>query len=694
MCAVSAGLLVRRGLSELARNHYASRIFAASAVAAWSVAAFAWVGPPLLPTDAPQAQQLKSMSLEQLGNVRVTTVSKQPEEVWHTPAAIYVLTHEEILQSGARTIPDLLRLIPGVQVAQEQSDQWAVGIRGFASPFSKGLLVLIDGRSVYTPLFEGVYWDVQDLALDNIQRIEVIRGPGGTIWGPNAVNGVINIITRSAGATQGGKVEAYGGSKVERFDGMARYGFRPAPNVRARIWAKGFDRGPELNPGGDPYDDWHQERGGFRADWEPNTDNHFMLSGMMYGGESGEMTRFGTLTPPSNVALDADQVVAGGDVVARWDHDLAGGSDFYVQAYFDRTHRNTPQFAEGRNTFDVDAIVHLANLPRQNVVLGAGLRESPSSFEQKQATVNMSPHKQNDSLYSLFAQDEVQIVPDRLMLTLGSKFEENNFSGWGAEPSARLMWNPRKTMSLWGAVTRALRIPGRLDTDTDEMLLLRQQPVVFEALRGNPDFKPEVMIGWEAGYRQLLHPRLYIDVAAYHNDYDNLESYNGMGPVVTHPTSPYTYTLYTYSYANGLRGVTDGIEVSPDWKVVQWWELRGSYTHVHMRLHSKPGFSQDAYAASETGFVPDHEASVESIFTLPHGVHLTADYRHMSALPANNIPAYDTGDGLLGWQISKHWELSVTGRNLLQPSHQEGIGDLGNVVGIRRTVFAGLQWSH
>ena len=348
------------------------------------IAGLAWTqvyaSGPLSPSAGPPAggKQLKTMSLEQLGNVEVTTVSKEPEEVWRTPAAIYVLTHDDIRRSGAKTIPDLLRLIPGVQVAQEQSDQWAVGIRGLDSPFSKGLLVLIDGRSVYTPLDEGVYWDVQDLVFDDIDRIEVIRGPGGTIWGPNAVNGVINIITRSAAQTQGVTVEADGGDAVERFTGSVRAGFSPRADVQMRVWAKGFNRGPEMNPGGNPYDDWHQERGGFRMDWQRSARERVDFSGTIYGGRSGEEIQVTTFTPPANLSVDGDQEVAGGNLRLRWSRELGVGSSVYAQAYFDRTDRHTPQFSETRNTFDVDFIGHLALQHRQDVILGPGCARAPA----------------------------------------------------------------------------------------------------------------------------------------------------------------------------------------------------------------------------------------------------------------------------------------------------------------------------
>jgi iron complex outermembrane recepter protein len=683
--------VVRRTMNVWTSELRDSLVMAACLAVAWACGYAA----PSVPSRGVQGEtaQLKTLSLEQLGNIEVTTASKQPEEVWHTPAAIFVLTHDDIRCSGATTIPDLLRLVPGVQVSQEQSDQWAVGIRGFDGQFSRGLLVLIDGRSVYTPLFEGVYWDVQDLALDDIDRIEVIRGPGGAVWGPNAVNGVINIITRSAADTQGAVVQADGGDPVEHFIGTIREGFSPKPDLQVRLFAKGFDRGPEFNPGHDPYDRWRQERGGFRADWKPTRNDNLTATGMFYGGRTGDQNAIGEFTPPAQITVDGTQLVSGGDAMLRWDRRLSGRSDFYVQGYFDRTNRATSQFTETRDTVDLDFIDHIANLPRQDVILGAGLRESPSNIVQTQATVNFLPHAQNDYLYSLFAQDAIGLLPDRLTLTLGSKFEDNNFSGWGAEPTARMLWNPRSDMTLWGAASRALRIPGRVDTDLTLIGNYLASPPIFVSVNGNPNFKPEVLIGWEAGYRQLLHPSLYVDVAAFHNQYDDIESYGGPIPVITTPADPYPYISVNVEYANGLRGVTDGLEIAPDWKPVSWWELRGSYSHLHLALHSKPGFSQASYAAADEGSAPDHEASMEALFTLPRGFEIAPDYRYVSALPADSVKAYQTADGRIAWSFAKHYGLSVNGRNLLQPYHEEFTGDNSNPVGIRRSLYAGLEWS-
>jgi iron complex outermembrane receptor protein len=643
-----------------------------------------------------QAAQLKALSLEQLGEVEVTSVSKQPEEVWDTPAAVFVVTHDDIRRSGATNIPELLRLVPGVDVARSESGAWAVGIRGFNSGFSKDLLVLIDGRSVYTPLFEGVYWDVQDLVMDDIERIEVIRGPGGTIWGPNAVNGVINIITRKAADTQGAFVHLTGGGSVDRFMGEVRVGLHPLPDLQLRLFAKGFNRGPEHNPGGDPYDRWHQARGGFRLDWQPTTRDSFTASSTVYGGKTGDQNTIGEFFPPSQLIVDGQQVVSGGDVVIRWDRKLSGQSGFYVQGYFDRTIRATSQFTETRNTIDLDFIDRIANLPRQELTVGAGLRESPSNLVQTQATVNFAPNKINNYIYSLFAQDTVYVVPDRLSLTLGSKFADDVYSGWGVQPSAQMLWRPRESTSAWASVARALRTPGRLDRDLS--LIGNVAPAgplgpIFLQVEGNPRFAPEVLIGWGAGFRQLLWHNLYIDVAAFHNQYDNVESYNDPLFTITFPTSPYPYESLNVQFANGLRGVSDGIEIAPDWKPVSWFEMRGSFSHVHVALHSKPGFSQASYATGIEGSSPHREASVQGIFTVAHGLEIVPDYRFVSALPADNVPSYQTADARIAYHIEQHLELAANGRNLLQAQHLEIQGDNSNSVGIKREVFGGLTWS-
>lgn len=654
-------------------------------------AVFFFGGLPLrcMPPDPGPQSKLKSLSLEDLGNLEVTSVSKEPEEVWHTPAAVYVLTQEDIRRSGATTLPDLLRLVPGVSVGESETSEWAIGIRGFESGFSKGVLLLIDGRSAYTPLFEGVYWDVQDLALQDIERIEIIRGPGGTIWGANAVNGVINIITRNASQTQGPFVSVLGGN-VDRFNGVVREGFKRGDRLHVRLFAKGFDREPQLDPGGDEYGYWHLAHGGFRADWTSTQNDSGTAQGDLYTGSTGQQVGLGVYSPLAQLSVDGAQNVSGGNLNLRWNHRNAGGSDFHLQAYFDRTNRQTVQFGETRNTIDLDFIDHVASLPREDLIWGAGLRLSPTHIIQNQPTVSFGNTLQTDYIYSAFLQDAFDLAPRKLTLTLGSKFEDNNYSGFEIQPSARLLWNPAAHSALWGAISRAVRTPGRVDQDLQLTGVISSSPPFLIRVEGDPSFQSEVQIDYEAGYRQLLLPSLFADLSLFHDQYDRLESYGNLS--VSTITSPIAALLLNVPFANGIKGTTDGLEIAPDWKPVKWWELRGNFSHVHLALRPKAGFSDTGTVSSYEGSSPHREASVQSLFDLPADLEFDLDYSYVSRLPAENVKAYQTGDARLGWNAGRHWQFTVAGRNLLQPHHQEFVGDNNDAVGIRRSVYAGLSW--
>jgi len=641
------------------------------------------------PFDVPPSQ-LKSLSLEQLGNVEVTTQSKEPTEIWNTPAAVYVLTHDDIRRSGATTLPDLLRTVPGVEVAELEGNQWAVGIRGFNGPYSKDILLLIDGRSTYTELFEGVYWDVQDVLLDDVDRIEIIRGPGGTIWGANAVNGVINIITRHAADTQGALATGISGH-VDRFNGAVREGFKYSDSLQLRVFAKGFAREDELNPNDDPYDQWHLAHGGFRTDWSFTKHDTLTVQGNLYMGKSGQSISIGTYAPPQQLVWDDTFAVSGGDAIFTWDHHYTGGSDIHLQGYFDRTNRQGTEFGETRSTVDLDFIDHLAALPRQDLIWGAGLRFSPSNFIQTQATVDFEPHQETDYIYSAFLQDTFRLAPNRVSLTLGSKFENNNYTDFEIQPSARAMWNITPHSMLWSAISRAVRTPGRLDRSLQVTDVDLVKPPLLVRVQGNPNFVSEVLIGYEAGYRQLLTHTLFADVAAFHNQYDDLECY---GPrTVSTITTPVAATVLTIPYANGIKGVTDGIEIAPDWKPTSWWELKGNFSHVHINVRPKPGFNDTGTVASDEGSSPHRTATLQSQFNLPHSVEFDFDYRFVSRLPAENVQSYQTIDTHIGWVVNKSVRLTVSGRNLLQPHHHEFYGDNDNPVGIRRAVYAGITWT-
>jgi iron complex outermembrane receptor protein len=643
--------------------------------------------------DHAVAGNLKQLSLEQLGDIQVTTVSKEPVKVSQTPAAIYVITQEDIRRSGATSIPEALRLAPGVEVARVDSDHWSIAIRGFAGQFSKSLLVLIDGRSVYTPLFSGVYWDAQNLMLEDVDRIEVIRGPGGTIWGANAVNGVINIITKSANATQGA-LTSLGGGNVNQGVGAARFGGSLGKDFNYRIYGIGLDRGPEFHSDRDGFDHWRLGQMGFRVDGKKGDRNTFTVQGDIYQGVTGERVSLASFSPPAETQPDDKAFVSGGNIVARWRHETGEGSDIQFQTYFERTNFQDLELGETRDTFDFDFVQHQRIHGNQKLTWGLGARLSPSNFIQTSAGVDFLPHQQTDSIYSGFVQYETPIVSDRFTLTAGTKLEHNNFSGFEYQPSARLLWTPTARQSLWAAVTRAVRTPSRLDQDVTFAIAVSATPPppVFFDIVGNPSFTSERLLGYEAGYRVTVTPRLYLDFAAFYNIYHDLQSYGALSFFLA-PTPPPAHVVILVPYANGIEGNTTGGEIAPEWRITPWWQVRGSYSFLHMGLRDAPGYTDTGMLLSSyEGSSPRHGVVIQSLLNLPKRVEFDLTYRYSSALPAQKVTAYQTGDARLGWHLGEHWEFSAVGQNLLQPFHAEFGGDPRGLIGIKRNVYAKITW--
>ncbi len=646
------------------------------------------------PAGPGKQNQLKQLSLEDLGKVEVTSVSKEPEQVWKTPAAIFVLTQEDIRRSGATSIPELLRLVPGVEVARSNSNSWAVGIRGFGNVLSRSVLVLIDGRSVYTPLYEGVYWDVQNVMLEDVERIEVIRGPGGTIWGANAVNGVINIITKSARNTHGALVST-GGGNLDQATGAARFGGSVGSRFDYRVYGMGFLRGGEYHSNHDPFDEWRIGQMGFRTDWKAGPRDDLTVQGDIYSGDSGERKNITFFNPLSQANLDTHAFVSGGNLLARWSRDTGDGSDIQLQVYFDRTIRQDIQFGETRNTFDVDFIQHTHWLKGQSLIWGLGVRVSPENFIQSQPTVDFEPHHQTVKIFSGFIQDEIPIVRSKLSLVAGTKLENNSFSGFEYQPSIRLLWTPTPHQSFWAAASRAVRTPGRLDQDVAATGFVSAGPPLptLIELVGNPGFSAERLLGYEAGYRTLVGKRFYVDFATFYNIYRDLEDLGT--PSITMPGTPAPqHILITIPLVNGIRGHTVGGEIAPDWKVTEWWHLKGSYSLLHMSLDREPGSgAAGTEVASDLGSSPHHEVVVQSLFNLPKRFEFDASYRYLSALPAQTVHAYHTMDLRIGWHVGEKLEFSVVGQNLLQPFHAEFSSGSGMLVPIRRSAYAKVVWT-
>jgi iron complex outermembrane receptor protein len=640
--------------------------------------------------DQGSSGPLKQLSLAQLGDVEVTTASKEPEEVWKTPAAVFVITQEDIRRSGATSIPEVLRLAPGVEVARVDSDHWSVGIRGFGAVLGSKVLVLIDGRSVYTPLFAGVYWQVQATPLEDIERIEVIRGPGGTIWGANAVNGIINIITKSTKDTHGSML-SMGGGNVDQGTAAVRYGGGTSQGFNYRIYGMGFDRGHEFHPDGRNFDDSRMGQAGFRSDWDKNPRDTFTFQGDIYREGAGETTQYALYSPPSQVTVDGTAELTGGNLLGRWKRVLSEKSDFQVQAYFDRTNHFEPEFGETRDTFDIDFLHHLTLPWQQNFLWGLGARVSPANIVQRVPTIDFLPHHLTDQIYSAFAQDEIPLG-HRLSLTVGSKFEHNNYSGFEVQPSARLLWSPTPRQSFWGSVTRAVRTPSRLDEDIQINFFATTTPLpIYFRASGSRQFRSEQLIAYETGYRTLVSSHFYLDLALFYNDYNDLYSFQVGAPFLE--TSPLpVHAILPLLTSNGIRGTTKGFEVTPDWKPVSWWELKPSYSYLEMQTENRAGSNDPTSVAGYEGSSPRHQVMIQSLVNLPKKLEFDQSFRYVSALAAQTVGSYTTADARLGWHITRQLELSVGGQNLLQPHYAAFGGEPGGPVEIKRSVYAKIVW--
>jgi iron complex outermembrane receptor protein len=632
---------------------------------------------------APPRRDLTELSLTELAGLEVTTVARSPEAVSHTPAAVFVLTRQDILRSGARTLSEALRLAPGVQISRIDASQPTVGIRGFGSRLARSVLVLIDGRSVYTPLFAGTYWEVQDVLLEDIDRIEVIRGPGGTLWGANALNGVVNIITRRASETRGTYLEAGGGNE-ERAFGAARWGGPLGPHADLRVYGKYADRDAAFHADGNDYDAWRIGQGGFRLDAEQGR-SQLTLQGDVYEGRSGERTTFASYTAPFSRTVQQDADLAGGNLRGLWQRPAGKTAILRVQAYYDHTRRVEPSFDETRNTGDLD--LQYERRDRSNQLLGGvGYRVS-RGVTGGVPTVVFLPPTLTDHIASAFLQDRIDLRPDRLMLTVGMKAERNDYSGVELQPSARVLWVPRARHSLWAAVSRAVRTPSRVDRDLDLTASIDPDRPLFSRFSGSAAFVSERAIVYEAGYRAQRGNRFLLDTAVFHNDYEDLLSIE--------PGTPFTETdaegsrlVRPFLIANGLRGTVSGVEVAANVRINDPLRLQGSYSFLNVDLAAAPGSLDTTTAATTEGSAPRHRLVMRASFTRGP-LQLDAILRRISELPAQAVPAYTSLNARLAWGRAG-WEIALVGRDLLDAHHPE----FGGGVEVERSLYAELTWRH
>src|SRR5438477_9700275 len=646
---------------------------------------------------------ISRMSIEELMNVEVTSVAKRPQRVADAAAAVFVLTQEDIRRSGAASIPEALRMVPGLQVARIDENKWAIGSRGFNGRFDNKLLVLIDGRSVYTPLLSGVSWNVQDVMLEDVDRIEVIRGPGATLWGANAVDGVINVITKKAKATQSAIVTAGAGTE-ERAAGGVRFGSKLGDNTYYRSYTKYLDWGPSAYPypsGMTAHDGWDALRGGFRADWTPAGANSLTVQGDIYRSRFDETLTVASLSAPYSNTFPNDGKYSGGNILGRWNH-TSERSSMSLQMYYDNTTiTDHSLFGDHQNILDLDFQHGFHVGDSQQFVWGLGYRsihdKNDASF-----TVSLQPNQVTLNQFSTFLQDEISLVDNRLQITLGSKFERNEFTGFEIEPNARLLWNLTPNQSIWTAVSRAVRTPAL----TEEGLRLNSAVIppgtlanptplpavvaVFGSHRFNSEFNSEDLLAYELGYRVQATKNLSLDIATFYNNYSNLRTAEPGAPFPEGSPAPTDFVI-PFVAGNKMSGGTYGVELFADWKVVPKWRLAGSYSYLQMDIHKNLD-SQDPTPDNPNGSSPRHQWYLRSSVDLPKHFEQDTTLRFVDRLPSLNLPNYYSLDAHLGWRPVTSLELSIGGQNLLNNWHLEFMPDFVNTspTVVKRSIFGSI----
>jgi iron complex outermembrane receptor protein len=633
-------------------------------------------------------QDLSALSLEELAAIETTTSTRAPTALSKVPAAVFVITQDDIRRSGVTSIPDALRLAPGVQVARIDANKWAIGVRGFGSRLSRSMLVLIDGRAVYTPLFAGTYWEVQDTLLEDIDRIEVVLGPGGTLWGANAVNGIVNIITKGAQDTQGMLVATEGGSE-EQGAVRVRYGGKRGERAFYRVYGKFFNRDSAFHADGSNFDGWRMGQAGFRADWTLPSNKTLTLQGDAYAGASGQRSNLTTLTPPAVRVIEEDADLSGGNVLGRWGGPV-GRSDVRLQWFYDRTNRREPTFQETRDTADVDFQHRLPFGGPHQLLWGVGYRVSSGDFRGV-ATVQFVPNRRTDHLVTWFLQDDIEAVPDRVHIIVGSKFEHNGYSGFEAQPSGRVLWTPTTRQTVAGSIARAVRTPSRVEHDLDATSLVSPAPLTVSRFTPNRSFRPERLLAYEMLYRVQPVNRLSLSLSVFVNTHDDLLSIETGAPVFE-TTQPPPRLVVPIELGNGIHGTSYGFEVTSLVDLAAWWRLTGTYSHLEIDLTPDADSLDTSTARSTEGSSPRHQAFLRSSLNLPAGVELDWMWRAVSRLPSSSqrIPAYATSDVRLA-RVLGPVTLALVGQNLHEARHAE-FASSGRVSDVQRSVYASVVW--
>jgi iron complex outermembrane receptor protein len=643
-----------------------------------------WAIEPDTPGDETETlSYLKSLSIEELLQTRITSVSKKSEHLFSAAAAITVITQEDIERAGIHSIPEALRLVPGLQVAQIDSSRYAISARGFNDYFANKLLVLIDGRSTYTPLFSGVYWNAQDTLIEDIDRIEVIRGPGATVWGANAVNGVINIITKNSEETQGGLVSTVLGSHIQPLV-STRYGGRLDESTTYRLFAKGFERASFDSAGGEEaHDGWESIRTGFRLDRNQTDRDTISMQAEMYKSTAdGLIDIYDFTTDPFTSVVQGTEDYEGGHVLTNWQHILSAGSSVDFQMYYDHTLRDQVVFKEARDTIDLELKHHWDSAGAHDIVWGAGYRWTKDDIVNT-SSISFVPDSKSDKLWSTFVQDDINIIADTAWITFGSKFEHNDYSGFEIQPSVRFRIQPTPKQIIWTAVSRAVRTPSRSDRDVETNIIKTidgTNSFVTARLNGDAGFDSEELIAYEIGYRRQINKVFSLDLAAYYNDYDELRGTRDNPPFLDLTSSP-PMPVIPYVFENSLEGRTYGFELQGTWQAARNLRIIAAYSWIRLDLKHKDPDPGDT-AIVEMFLTPRQQFQLRSSLDLPYDLSFDTELYYVSGLNSSEVSSflrpdisdidpYIRIDLLLGWQARENLKISISVENMFDSGHTE-----------------------
>jgi iron complex outermembrane recepter protein len=656
--------------------------------------------------DSGSGADLSQLSIEELMNREVTSVSKMSQRAFDSAAAVFVITQQDIRRSGVTTIAEALRMVPGMVVARIDANKWAVSARGFNSRFANKMLVLVDGRTVYTPAFSGTYWETLDPILADIDRIEVIRGPGASLWGANAVNGIVNIITKGSQDTQGGLVGVTVGDE-ERGLVDLRYGTELAEHMYLRAYGKYSKRDDQLDVNGDDaQDDWDLKRGGFRADWRTSGSDIFMLQGDIYHTNRDQNFVLPSSSSPTGSERVRDSgTLSGNSLLGRWEQIQSLSSRTAFQFYYEREESDDPLGDYNLDIFDFD-FQHEVALPKGNELIWGGEYRFNSDDFNDVPLLTMSPKQRDNSLFGAFVQDKVNLFNNRLEVTFGSKFEYNSFTGWEVQPTVRALWDIASRHRLWMAVSRATRTPSRVELNGKLNVIglpsdtLGPLPgrIVFQ---GDDELKSETLVAYELGYRTWPADNLFLDIVTFYNDYDELRTGERIPSDINVVNGVQVVTL---PLVNGEKATMYGLELAADWRPTKWSRMQLSYSFLRADFEFKSGNRGGFTPLQPLGDDrdPHHQVSLRSSVDMPHGVEFDAWFRYVDEISDVFIPElpgiasiddYFTADMRIGWRLHPDLSVSFVGRNLFDSPRVEFLQEASSFrTQIERSFYGRVEW--